>query len=60
MKGAKFHTKESFGDLMGFNAMDDGSFKKRYNECHLKHKRHNRREIRLVNTCKKKEKYLTL
>jgi hypothetical protein len=59
-KGATFHTKEYFANLMGFNAKDDGTFKKRYNECRLKYKRHNRREIRIVNTCKKKEKYLTL
>ena len=59
-EGAKFRSKKFFGNLMGFNEMKDGSYKKRYNECQLKYKRHQRREIRLTNSCVKKEKYLTL
>ncbi|WP_164848198.1 YiiX/YebB-like N1pC/P60 family cysteine hydrolase [Halobacteriovorax sp. HLS] len=59
-KGATFHSKEYFANLMGFNAKKDGSFKKRYNECRLKYKRIRRGSIKLINHCIKKEKYLSL
>jgi hypothetical protein len=58
--GATFQTKKFFADLMGFNAKKDGSFKKRYNECRLSHKRTNRRGVKIKNNCVKKEKYLYL
>ena len=59
-KGATFQSKEFFANLMGFNAKDDGTFKKRYNECKLSHKRQKRRGIKIKNNCVKKEKYLYL
>ncbi|OUR99833.1 hypothetical protein A9Q84_02050 [Halobacteriovorax marinus] len=59
-KGAKFHTKKEFGDVMGFDLQRDGTYKQRYNVCKIKKKRNRRRGIKLVNKCLAKTRHLYL
>lgn len=59
-EGAKFYTKEEFGDLMNFTMLKDGSFVQRYKQCNLDSRRSNRRGIRLVNKCINKTRSLSL
>ncbi|PIK16219.1 YiiX/YebB-like N1pC/P60 family cysteine hydrolase [Halobacteriovorax sp. JY17] len=58
--GAKFYTKQEFGNLMNFTMLPNGSFVQRYKQCSVKHERNHRRAIKLVNKCINKTRTLRL
>ncbi len=58
--GAKFYTKEEFGNLMNFSMLKDGSFVQNYNKCNIQYERTRRGPITFKNKCVKKTRSLTL
>ena len=56
--GAKFQSKDFLAKLMGFNAKEDGTFKKRYSECEWINEYRDKKRRYRKKRCFNKEKYM--